>query len=202
VKSADLGCCTRIHSFEKFYSEFEFPSDHKNFNAILTTMINFQDVLVQKGDSYGGLWADEGVYRIVKEIQLLKPEHFKNIFLGLGGFHMEKIVLTCLGAYLEPSGIFSVLVETEYYGPDAINSVNSGSHYSRARTAHSMIHEVLMSMMFKAFLPKNPEREIGVEGFVVDCHSNKLDDEVWDATKERVEGMEEDFEKFVKEMSL
>jgi hypothetical protein len=69
-------------------------------------MINFQDALKQKRDTYGGLWADEGVYRIGKEIQLLKPDQFSNIFLGLGGFHMERIVFACLGAYLEPSGIF------------------------------------------------------------------------------------------------
>ena len=145
------------------------PYPATTYDAILTTMINFQDALKQKGDSYGGLWADEGVYRIAKEIQLLKPEQFGNIFLGLGGFHMEKIVLACLGAYLEPSGIFSVLVETECYGPDTINSVISGSHYSRARTAHSMIHEVLMSMMFEAFMEENPEKEMEVEGFVIDC---------------------------------
>jgi hypothetical protein len=161
-------------------------------------MINFQDALKQKGDSYGGLWADEGVYRIAKEIQLLKPEQFGNIFLGLGGFHMEKIVLACLGAYLEPSGIFSVLVETECYGPDTINSVISGSHYSRARTAHSMIHEVLMSMMFEAFMEENPEKEMEVEGFVIDCQSISIGNEVWNATKERIETTEEDFELYIK----
>jgi hypothetical protein len=36
------------------------------------------------------MWADEDVYRIAKEIQLLKPDQFSNIFLGLGWFHMEK----------------------------------------------------------------------------------------------------------------
>ena len=92
-------------------------------------MINFQDALKQKGDTYGALWADEGVYHIAKEIQLMKPDQFNNIFLGLGGFHMEKIVLACLGVYLEPSGIFAVLVETECYGTE---TVISGSHYSRA----------------------------------------------------------------------
>ena len=76
----------------------------------------------------------------------MKPDQFNNIFLGLHGFHMEKIVLACLGAYLEPSGIFAVLVETECYGTDVIKSVISGS---RARTAHSMIHEVLPSMMLE-----------------------------------------------------
>jgi hypothetical protein len=55
-------------------------------------MINFQDVLKQKGDTYGGVWADERVYHIAKEIQLMKPDQFSNIFLGLGGFHMEKNV--------------------------------------------------------------------------------------------------------------
>ena len=59
-------------------------------------MINFQDALKQKGDTYGALWADEGMYRIAKEIQLVKLDEFSNIFLGLGGFHMEKIVLACL----------------------------------------------------------------------------------------------------------
>jgi hypothetical protein len=63
---------------------------------MLTTMINFQDVLKQKGDSYGGLWADESVYRSAKEIQHLKPEQFSNMFLGLGGFPMGNNVLACL----------------------------------------------------------------------------------------------------------
>ena len=82
------------------------PYPATTYDAIFTTMINFQDALKQKGDMYGGLCADEGVYRIAKEIQLLKPDKFSNIFLGLGGFHMEKIVFAYLGAYLEPSGIF------------------------------------------------------------------------------------------------
>ena len=135
------------------------PYPATTYDAVLTTMINFQDALKQKGDTYGALWADEGalwadegVYRIAKEIQLVKPDEFSNIFLGLGGFHMEKIVLACLGAYLKPSGIFAVLVETQCYGIDVIKTVISGSHYSRARTAHSMIHKVLMSMMLEGFL--------------------------------------------------
>jgi hypothetical protein len=99
------------------------PYPATTYDAVLTTMINFQDALNQKNDAYGGLWADEGVYCIAKEIQLLKPDRFGNIFLGLGGFHMEKIVLACLGSYLEPSGIFNVLVETEYFGTDVINMV-------------------------------------------------------------------------------
>ena len=54
--------------------------------------------------------------------------------------------------------MFAVLVETECYDTDVIKTVISGSHYSRARTAHSMIHEVLMSMMLEGFFSEFPEK--------------------------------------------
>ena len=63
-------------------------------------MKNFQDILKQRELPYGPLWCDQGVYRIAKEIQLLKSVEFDNIFVGLGGFHTEKIVLACIGKYL------------------------------------------------------------------------------------------------------
>ena len=76
------------------------------YDAILTTIINFQDALKQKGDTYDALWADESVYFLAVEIQLVKSIEYRNIFLGLGAFCMEKIILACLGARLVPSGIF------------------------------------------------------------------------------------------------
>ena len=70
-------------------------------------MINFQDVLLQKGLKSGPLSCDEGVYRIAKELQLLNYEKFRNIFLGLVGFHLKKVVIACCGKYLEERGIDS-----------------------------------------------------------------------------------------------
>ncbi len=177
------------------------PYPATTYDAILTSMINFQDALKQKGDSYGGLWADEGVYRIAKEIQLIKPNDFPDIFLGLGGFHMEKIVFACLGAYLEQSGIFSVLVQTECFGLDAINSVISGSHYARASSAHSIIHEVIMSMMFEEFLRKHPDRSAKLQEILVDFNSNEPSRDAWNASKERYEATELAFQAFLTEMS-
>ena len=69
------------------------------YDTIYTTMRNFQDVLQQRKQPYGPLWSDEGVYRLAKEIQLLNPEEFDNIFLGLGGFHFEKVLIACCGKY-------------------------------------------------------------------------------------------------------
>ena len=68
-----------------------------DYDSIYTTMINFLDVLRQKEQSSGALWFDEGVYRVAKELQLLNSHMFDNIFIGLGGFHTERILLACCG---------------------------------------------------------------------------------------------------------
>ena len=69
------------------------PHPAIEFDTIHTAMVNFQDVLLQKGLPYGPLWSDEGVYRIAKELQLQYHKKFENIFLGIGGFHLEKVVM-------------------------------------------------------------------------------------------------------------
>lgn len=196
MRSAIVNC--NFHSTTTILTPI-LPYPATTYDAILTTMINFQDALKQKGDAYGGLWADEGVYCIAKEIQLIKPDMFGNIFLGLGGFHMEKIVLACLGSYLEPSGIFSALVETECYGTDVIKTVMSGSHYTRARTAHSLIHETLMSMLLEAFLSKYPERQVELQGLKV--KSGALTSEDWKIAQEVAEcsGIQSAFDAYLDE---
>ena len=99
------------------------PHPATEYDTINTTMKNFQDVLLQKNLQYGPLWCDEGVYRLAKELQLLNPDGFSNIFLGLGGFHTEKVLIACCGKFLENIGIDSVLVENEIFGPAVVNTV-------------------------------------------------------------------------------
>ena len=127
------------------------PYPATDYDTIFTCMKNIQDVLEQKSQKYGPLWCDEGVYRIAKELQLLNPESFKNIFLGLGGFHMEKIVLACLGKYLEEVGIEQVLVKNEVFGPVVAKQVMTGSHYIRSKRGMSIMAEALHRLYFSAF---------------------------------------------------
>ena len=115
-------------------------------------MINFQDILLQKGLRCGPLWSDEGVYRIAKELQLLNPVKFSNIFLGLGGFRMEKMIITCCGKYLAESGIESALVENEIFRPNVAKSVMEGGHYIRGKRFMSMIAEAMECLQISAFL--------------------------------------------------
>ena len=91
------------------------PHPATEYNTIFTCMRNFQDVLLQRDLEYGPLWCDEGIYRIAKELQLLNPSLFSNIFLGIGRFHMEKILISCCGSYLKECGVENVFVESDVF---------------------------------------------------------------------------------------
>ena len=134
------------------------PYPATEYDTIFTCMKNFQDVLQQRDLDYGPLWSDEGVYWIAKEIQLLNPTLFSNIFLGLGGFHMEKKLIACCSAYLQDCGIESVFVENEIFGSGVVQSVLSGGHYIRGRKGMMMLAETLQHLQFQEYLRSNPVR--------------------------------------------
>ena len=108
---------------------------------------------------YGLLWCDKGVNRIAKEIQLLKADEFKNIFLGLGGFHTEKIIRGCCGQYLKESGIDTVLAENKIFGIDLVKSVINGKYYSRGKRGIMLISEALLQIMLCEFWKESNEKQ-------------------------------------------
>ena len=140
------------HFITKCVFTLILPYPATECDAIFTTMINFQDVLKQKGRENGPLWSDEEVNHIAKEIQLLYPQKFSNIFLGIDGFYLEKTVISYLGTYLESSGIQNLLVEENVYGPAVINSVMSGGNYIRGKSGISLIAEAMEKLQVYSFL--------------------------------------------------
>ena len=106
------------------------PHPATEYETIFTCIKNYQDVLKHKNISAGALSCDEGVYRIAKELQLMHPNEFENIFLGLRGFPYRKAVIACVGKFLEDVGVDSVFVANELFGPSVISTnVMNGSHY-------------------------------------------------------------------------
>ena len=127
------------------------PHTATEHDAILTAMVNFQDVLQQRGMSCGPLWSDKRVYILAKELRLNHPGKFNNIFLGIGGFHMEKIIIACCGKYLEESRINSVLGAIEIFGPQVVKSVMEGSHYVRGKRGIAIIAESMEHLQLSTF---------------------------------------------------
>ena len=57
------------------------------------------------------VFCDEGVFRLVLNIFLKKQSEFKCLIPVLGGFHMAKCVLHCIGKYLNGCELEDRLVE-------------------------------------------------------------------------------------------
>ena len=119
------------------------PRSATEYYIINTCMKNFQDVLAQNELAHGPLWCDEGVYQIAKELQLLNPDGFGNIFLGLGGFHLQKIIIACIGKFLEESGVEGAFVENEIFGLGVVKTVMNGGRYVRGKHGMGLISEAL-----------------------------------------------------------
>ena len=65
---------------------------------------------------------DEGVYHVAREILLDKRDETANIVLCIGSFHMIKVVLGCIGKYINGSGAETILVE-KVFGKKVVNAV-------------------------------------------------------------------------------
>ena len=108
-------------------------------------------MLKQKERENVPLRSDEGVYHTANKIQLLHPQKRSEIFFGTG-FHLGKVVIGCLGTYLESIGIQNLLVEEKLYGPVVVNSVTSGGNYIRSKIGMSLIAEAMEQLQVHFFL--------------------------------------------------
>ena len=80
------------------------------------------------------------------------------MFLGIGGFSLEKVVIGCLGMHLESSGIQNLLVEEKVYGPAVVNSVMSGGKYIRGERGMPLIAEVMEQLqVYSCLQPSDGE---------------------------------------------
>ena len=119
--------------------------------TVYTAMHNFLSVLAQLEQKCLPVFCDEGVFCIVSDIVLKHPKEFENLVPLMGGFHMAKATMHCLGKFLKGCGIEDALVETKAFGLKVIESVLGGSNYVRALRGLLIVAEAVESMKWDAF---------------------------------------------------
>ena len=108
------------------------PYPVTEYTTVYTALKNFQEIRRQLHQSHLPITCDEGVYRIAREIMLMRPEEFKDLILCMGSFHMAKILLGCLGKYLRGSGGENIWIKNLVFGINVVQSVLGGMHYTRS----------------------------------------------------------------------
>ena len=109
-------------------------------------MIKSQDVLLQKGLVSGPSWCKEGINCIAKGLQLLNPDIFRNIFVGVGVFQLEKVINACCGKYLDESDINSI------FAPEVVTSVMASGNYVYGKRGIKSISGALQRIQFSEFM--------------------------------------------------
>lgn len=73
------------------------PHPVTEYSTVYTALKNFMSLVEHLDQGILPVFCDEGVYRIVLDIFLNKPTEFCNLLLMMGGFHMAKCALHCIG---------------------------------------------------------------------------------------------------------
>lgn len=92
------------------------PHPVTEYPTVYTALCNFKNILEQLNQKNLPVACDEGVYRIARHIILKNKEEFKDITLFLGNFHIIKLLLSCIGKYLEGSGAEVIFIESGLFG--------------------------------------------------------------------------------------
>ena len=135
------------------------PYPIAQFDVVYTAMKNLQRILTYLDQHELPVTCDEGVFRIAREIQLIRPDEFNNIVLCLGSFHMTKIALGCLGKYLKGSGAENILIESAIFGVNVIDSVLGGKNYVRSLKGLQLLKESFARLQWVAFFQEEDNIE-------------------------------------------
>lgn len=133
------------------------PYPVTEYSSVYTALCNFENVLYQLDQKNLAVFCDEGVYRIARHLKFLCPDKFKNITVMLGGFHMCKVLLACIGKYLTGSGVDLMFIETDLYGPGVTEQILNGSNYARSVNSFLLLGETLLRLQLTAFFKENSE---------------------------------------------
>jgi hypothetical protein len=135
------------------------PFPVTQYSTVYSAMKNFIYLGSQLVQREIPMYCDEGVYSIVKEIQLMRPQEFANIVPVMGTFHLVKIVLKCIGKALGGSGADVIWLQAGVFGPTIIqNSILNGGHYSRALEGMQFLAEAIKQLLYKEFFAEGVDQ--------------------------------------------
>ena len=104
------------------------PYPVTKYDTVFNALYNLPNVANHLQQHCFPVFCNEEVYCIIKVIFLKLPQHVRNLVPMMGGFHMAKAAMHCVGKYLRSTGMEDTFLETETFGLKVAQSVMEGSH--------------------------------------------------------------------------
>ena len=127
------------------------PQPVTDIATVYTAMLNYVKLLNQLEQKTLPIFCDEGVFRLVLNIYLKRPQQFKDLVPMLGGFHMAMCVQRCIGKYIKGTGLEDALVETGVFGVKVMESFIGGTDYVRSLRDVQILSSAIELAKWKAF---------------------------------------------------
>ena len=123
----------------------------------------------QLGQTCSVLTLDEAIYCKAKEIQWRCPDKFEHMIIRLGGFHIIKTFLACIGKLYEESGLSDIIVNSGLYGSGVAAKIMTGKSYNRSIRAHTLIKEAMDRMVMTDFKLQYKTEDPALTKLVTEC---------------------------------
>ena len=135
------------------------PNPVTEHSTVYTAMRNFVKVADQLQQKSLPVFCDEGVFLIVVDVYLQRPDEFRSLVPFLGGFHMAKCVQHCIGKYVRGSGLEDSLLETSIFGVKIVEQFLNGTHYVRSLRGIVILAEAIETIKWRAFWQVNKKEQ-------------------------------------------
>lgn len=104
---------------------------------------------------------DLAIAKVAMQIQTEESPKFDNVFVNLGGFHIEMALFSAVGKYVAESGGPHILNEVGVIAKGSIKSFLSGKSYKHSRRCHQLLALPMEILHFTSFHGTKEENKIG-----------------------------------------
>lgn len=101
---------------------------------------------------------DLAIAIIAMRIRSTEKPTFDNVFVNLGGFHIQMAYFHAIGTLITDCGLTDVLVDCEILAGGSVTGLISGKHFNRCKRLHTLAALGLQVLHFEAFLDSDPEK--------------------------------------------
>lgn len=106
---------------------------------------------------------DLAIAKMAMQIQIMEHPRYENIFVSLGGLHVQLAFFKAVGKMIDSSGIEEILVQSEVIAHGSLYSFISSKHFNRCKRIHPLLAAAPQALHMERFMS---EKEIDPETVV------------------------------------
>ncbi len=134
------------------------PHSPTSYSVVLETMRKTKNIAMECQQDHISFTADLAVAKMALAIQEDLSPQFDNVFIHLGGFHIELALWKAIGKLIDESGGPYVLTESGVLAEGSLRGFIGGTNHARCKRVHQLFSAVLGALHFELFLQSSSQR--------------------------------------------